>query len=178
MLFISAAICCFLFLMHVLSKLGHAEKRLWVKKLHCKLNFYLSFWFSSPIFFFFVFFKYLFTCFFRPFWLWQDLFNENVKDPQNIFRKGGAASWFLKTTFHSKQRHIFLQISLAYLTESHTLIQIWMLRCRMRRFATTIFSATQRSHIVASLFWMVTTWFLPTLQRSVALKIVVANRSV
>ena len=48
MLFISAAICCFLFLMHVLSKLGHAEKRLWVKKLHCKFNFYLSFW---PVFF-------------------------------------------------------------------------------------------------------------------------------
>lgn len=48
MLFISAAICWFLFLMHVLSKLGHAEKRLWVKKLPCKLNFYLSFW---PVFF-------------------------------------------------------------------------------------------------------------------------------
>ena len=48
MLFISAAICWFLFLMHVLSKLGHAEKRLWVRKLHCKLDFYLSFW---PVFF-------------------------------------------------------------------------------------------------------------------------------
>lgn len=179
MLFISAAICCFLFLMHVLSKLGHAEKRLWVKKLHCKLDFYLSFW---PVFFSYILllclFLNIFLHVFRPFWLWQDFFNENVKDPQNIFRKGSAASWFLKTTFHSKQRHIFLQISLAYLTESYTLIQIWMLRCCTRRFATTIFSATQRSHIVASLFWMVTTWFLPTLQRSVALKIVVANHSV
>ena len=79
--------------------------------------------FSSPIFFFFVFFKYLFRCFFRPFWLWQDFFNEDVKDPQNIFRKVSAARWF-----HSKQRHIFLQISLAYLTESRTSIQIWMFK--------------------------------------------------
>lgn len=48
MLFMSSVISWFLFLIPVLSKLGHAEKRLWVRKLHCKLDFYLSF---SPVFF-------------------------------------------------------------------------------------------------------------------------------
>lgn len=124
MLLISAAICWFLFLMHVLSKLGHAEKRLWVRKLHCKLDFYLSFW---PVFFAYILllllFEYLFRCFFSSFLTVARFFNENVKDPQNIFRKVNAAR-----RFHSKQRHIFLQISLAYLTESRTSIQIWMLR--------------------------------------------------
>ena len=40
-----------------------------------------------------------------------------------------------------------------------------------RRFATTIFNATQRCNIVATFFRMIT-----TLQHCVALKIVVANR--
>ena len=43
---------------------------------------------------------------------------------------------------------------------------VMLRRCYTRRFATTIFSATQRCNIVA------------TLKRCVALKIVVANRPV
>ena len=94
----------------------------------------------------------------------------------SILNQGGAETWEIhsveqyeyKTDFNLNERtgftnctkHVFVQNKSLLQVQKHKGVNATFLRwCYTRRFATTIFSATQRCNIVATLFRMVTTLF-------------------